>query len=297
MYSTRDLNKGNVKMSEEKKGRTALCCGIIIIFAAIGNFIGYFEDPDAEGAKGDLTFSIVVFSIIGTIILFFIVSFLNQRNGQFSGRKYSKPDSYSKSEEYAPEFQYGREEHNQNEGLLKKMKGKKEKNQKRVESLFGGGNPGSHVVIKNSNIVVDSSNVNIGTNPVMTERDAYQAEMQDWICENCGAENAGEAVICEKCGERNKNDSNLVSRVIQHEKFRKKFKKFKQQHPDLVKKFTQILKHEVEMMISPSGEVKIDDNDVPDISAEEIIRMSMSLGMSCDEVLDMMIEQSEDYDY
>lgn len=43
------------------------------------------------------------------------------------------------------------------------------------------------------------------------------------------------------------------SRKYEHEEFRKKFWKFKQHHPDLVKGFTRILIEEVERMISPNG--------------------------------------------
>ncbi len=88
----------------------------------------------------------------------------------------------------------------------------------------------------------------------------------------------------------------MNSRKYEHEEFRKKFWKFKQQYPDMVKKFTRIVKEEMESMVSPSGDVKFDDNDVPEISAEEIIRMSMSLGMSCEDLLEMMIKQSANYD-
>ena len=126
-----------------------------------------------------------------------------------------------------------------------------------------------------------------------------QEEKDDWICENCGEYNSGDALICESCGENLKLDSyaaaTMNSRKYEHEEFRKKFWKFRNQHPEMVKKFTRILKMETERMISPNGDVKIDDNDVPEVSAEEIIRMSMSLGMSCDEILDMMIDQSKNY--
>ena len=116
----------------------------------------------------------------------------------------------------------------------------KERNQKRLQSTLNSSSSGSKIVIKNSNIVIDSTNVNIGTNPVYSEKDEYDNEMKEWTCQNCGAENVGEAIICESCGERNRNNLNLVSRVIEHEKFRKRFNKFRNQHPDLVKKFTRI---------------------------------------------------------
>ena len=123
-------------------------------------------------------------------------------------------------------------------------------------------------------------------------------DMQDWFCENCGEQNPGDAIICESCGERIELDSSpastMNSRKYEHEEFRKRFWKYKQQHPAMVKKFTRIVKEEMGMMLAPSGTLNIED-DVPDISAEEIIRMSMALGMSCDSVLDMMIEQSRSY--
>ena len=122
---------------------------------------------------------------------------------------------------------------------------------------------------------------------------------EDWLCENCGEINPGDATICESCGERVEFDSytasTMNSRKFEHEEFRKRFWKYKQQHPDMIKKFTRIVKEEMGMMLSPSGSLNIDDEEVPDVSAEEIIRMSMALGMSCDEILDMMIEQSKNY--
>ncbi|MBN2157290.1 MAG: hypothetical protein JW776_14690 [Candidatus Lokiarchaeota archaeon] len=124
-------------------------------------------------------------------------------------------------------------------------------------------------------------------------------EEEDWLCEFCGEKNASDAIICECCGQSRKLDSystsTMNSRKFEHEEFRKRFWKFRNQHPDMVRKFTRIVKEEMESMLSPSGDVKIDDVDVPELSAEEIIRMSMTLGMSCDEVLDMMIEQSKNY--
>ena len=112
--------------------------------------------------------------------------------------------------------------------------------------------------------------------------------------------NAGDAIICESCGESKELDSytasTMNSRKYEHEEFRKTFWKFKNKHPDLVKKFTRILKEEMGMISSPGGKINKDFEDIPDTSAEEIIRMSMALGTSCEEVLDMMIEQSRDYD-
>ena len=124
-------------------------------------------------------------------------------------------------------------------------------------------------------------------------------ENGNWFCENCGEVNPEDAIICESCGARIEMDSypasTMNSRRYEHEEFRKRFWKLKQQQPDLIKKFTRIIKKEMGMMLSPSGTMNVDDDEIPDTSAEEIIRMAMALGMSCDEVLDMMIEQSENY--
>ena len=127
-----------------------------------------------------------------------------------------------------------------------------------------------------------------------------EKENQDWFCQKCGENNPGDAIICESCGERIELDSypasTMNSRKYEHEEFRKRFWKYRQQHPEMVKKFTRIIKIEMGMMLSPSGNLNVDDEDIPDTSAEEIIRMAMGLGMSCDAVLDMMIEQSRNYD-
>lgn len=122
---------------------------------------------------------------------------------------------------------------------------------------------------------------------------------ENWFCESCGEENPSDALICETCGERVDMDSytasSMNSRKYEHEEFRKRFWKYKQQHPEMVKKFTRLIKQEMGMMLSPSGKLNVDDDEIPDVSAEEIIRMSMAIGMSCDEILDMMIEQSRNY--
>ena len=125
-------------------------------------------------------------------------------------------------------------------------------------------------------------------------------EIHEWFCQHCGEKNGGDALICESCGEELEFDSytasTMNSRKYEHEEFRKRFWKFKEQYPDIIKKFTRIIKDEIGMMLSPSGTLNIEDEEVPDVSAEEIIRMAMALGMSCDAVFDMMIEQSKNYD-
>ena len=130
--------------------------------------------------------------------------------------------------------------------------------------------------------------------------DDREEETWGWLCENCGEKNSGDAMICESCGETKEFDSytasTMNSRRYEHDEFRKRFWKYKQQHPDMIKKFTRIIKMEMGMMLSPSGNLNVDDDDIPDTSAEEIIRMAMALGMSCDAVFDMMIEQSINYD-